>query len=53
VGYALEVRKAHNYLWEIPKQEAMLVPGRIYANAHMMDQLRNDPALPRPMPRRE
>ena len=45
MGYGLEVRKLHDYLWEIPKQGAMLVPGRIYANAHMMDQLRNDPAL--------
>jgi tRNA-splicing ligase RtcB (3'-phosphate/5'-hydroxy nucleic acid ligase) len=45
VGYVLEVRKLHDYLWEILKQGAMLVPGRIYANAHMMDELRNDPAL--------
>jgi tRNA-splicing ligase RtcB (3'-phosphate/5'-hydroxy nucleic acid ligase) len=41
----LEVRKIHDYLWEIPKQGAMLVPGRIYANARMIDELRNDPAL--------
>lgn len=41
----LEVRKIHDYLWEIPKQGAMLVPGRIYANARMMDDLRSDPAL--------
>ena len=41
----MEIRKIHDYLWEIPRQGAMLVPGRIYANAHMMDELRNDPAL--------
>jgi tRNA-splicing ligase RtcB (3'-phosphate/5'-hydroxy nucleic acid ligase) len=41
----LEIRKIHDYLWEIPKQGPMLVPGRIYANARMMDELQNDPAL--------
>ena len=41
----MEVQKIHEYLWEIPKQGAMLVPGRVYANARMMDELRDDPAL--------
>lgn len=41
----MELIKNHDYLWEIPKQGAMLVPGRIYANARMIDDLRDDPAL--------
>ena len=41
----MELSKIHDYLWEIPKQGAMLVPGRVYANARMIDDLRDDPAL--------
>jgi len=41
----VELIKIHDYLWEIPKRGAMLVPGRIYANAHMIDELRDDPSL--------
>ncbi len=41
----MEVVKIHNYLWEIPRQGAMLVPGRIYASARMIEELRHDPAL--------
>ncbi len=41
----MEFVKIHDYLWEIPRHGAMLVPGRIYANARMMDELRDDPAL--------
>jgi tRNA-splicing ligase RtcB (3'-phosphate/5'-hydroxy nucleic acid ligase) len=41
----VELIKIHDYLWEIPKHGAMLVPGRIYANAKMIDKLRDDPAL--------
>ncbi len=41
----MELVKIHDYLWEIPRQGAMLVPGRIYASAHMMEELRDDPAL--------
>lgn len=41
----MEPIKIHDYLWEIPKQGAMLVPGRVYANARMIDDLRDDPAL--------
>jgi len=41
----MEVNKIHDYLWEIPRSGAMRVPGRVYANAHMMAELRNDPAL--------
>jgi len=41
----MELRKIQNYLWEIPRQGGMLVPGRIYASARMMKDLREDPAL--------
>jgi len=41
----MEFIKIHDYLWEIPRQGAMLVPGRVYASAHMMEELRDDPAL--------
>jgi tRNA-splicing ligase RtcB len=40
-----ELVKIHDYLWEIPKHGAMLVPARIYANARMIDELRGDFAL--------
>jgi tRNA-splicing ligase RtcB (3'-phosphate/5'-hydroxy nucleic acid ligase) len=41
----MELIKIHDYLWEIPRQGAMLVPGRIYATERMIDELRDDPAL--------
>ena len=37
--------KIHDFLWEIPRQGAMLVPGRIYINAPMLEELGDDPAL--------
>jgi tRNA-splicing ligase RtcB len=37
--------KVHDFLWEIPRQGAMLVPGRIYINAPMLEELGDDPAL--------
>jgi tRNA-splicing ligase RtcB len=41
----MDLKRIHDYLWEIPRHGAMLVPGRIYANAKMIDELREDPAL--------
>jgi tRNA-splicing ligase RtcB (3'-phosphate/5'-hydroxy nucleic acid ligase) len=41
----MEILKIHEYLWEIPKQGGMLVPGRVYASANMIEELRDDPAL--------
>src|SRR5467141_466086 len=41
----MELVKVRDYLWEIPRHGAMLVPGRIYASERMMRDLRNDPAL--------
>ena len=37
--------KVHDFLWEIPRQGAMLVPGRIYISAPMLEELGDDPAL--------
>jgi tRNA-splicing ligase RtcB (3'-phosphate/5'-hydroxy nucleic acid ligase) len=37
--------KIHDYLWEIPKEGAMLVPGRIYISEPMLEEIREDPAL--------
>jgi tRNA-splicing ligase RtcB (3'-phosphate/5'-hydroxy nucleic acid ligase) len=41
----MQLIKIHDYLWEIPKQGAMLVPGRIYLSAPMLEELGDDPAL--------
>ena len=37
--------KINDFLWEIPRQEAMLVPGRLYVSASLLEDLRDDPAL--------
>ncbi len=37
--------KINDFLWEIPRQGAMLVPGRLYVSASMLEDLRDDPAL--------
>src|SRR5271157_4979714 len=41
----MELKRIHDYLWEIPKTGAMRVPGRIYASAIMMEEIRDDPCL--------
>ena len=41
----MQLIQLNDHLWEIPQHGAMLVPGRIYANARMIDELREDPAL--------
>ena len=41
----MELVKISDYLWEIPKTGAMLVPGRVYASAKMIEGMRDDPAL--------
>lgn len=43
-GY--ELNKITDYLWEVPKQGNMLVPGRIYTTQNMLEgTLRNDEAI--------
>ena len=41
----MEILRVHDYLWEIPRSGEMRVPGRIYANEHMLDEIRDDPAV--------
>jgi tRNA-splicing ligase RtcB (3'-phosphate/5'-hydroxy nucleic acid ligase) len=41
----MDLQKVNDYLWEIPQTGAMRVPGRVYANARMMAEMRNDPCL--------
>jgi tRNA-splicing ligase RtcB len=38
----VNVRKVHDYLWEIPKEDGMRVPGRIYADERSMHHLREE-----------
>lgn len=38
----IKIKKIHNFLWEIPKENKMRVPGRIYASEKMITAIRND-----------
>jgi tRNA-splicing ligase RtcB len=39
------IRQIHDYLWEIPKQGGMRVPGRIYATQELMADIQKEEAL--------
>jgi tRNA-splicing ligase RtcB len=41
----IEIRQIDETLWEIPRRGGMRVPGRIYASADLMRELRADPCL--------
>ncbi len=41
----IEINKISDYLWEIPKQGGMNVPGRVYASKSMMEDIRSDKSL--------
>lgn len=41
----VKLRKIHEYLWEIPKEGEMRVPGRIYADQRSIDFLRGESAV--------
>lgn len=41
----LQIRQLNDYLWEIPKQGGMRVPGRIYATQELMADIRQDASL--------
>ncbi len=41
----MELRRVGDVEWEIPRRDAMHVPGRIWASEAMMRALRDDPAL--------
>jgi len=38
----IKFKKIHDYLWEIPKENKMNVPGRIYASKPMIDRILED-----------
>lgn len=38
----VKFKKIHDFLWEIPKENKMKVPGRIYASKKMLDKIRQD-----------
>ncbi len=41
----MQLIRRSDYLWEIPQTGAMRVPGRVYASARMIDEIRDDPCL--------
>jgi len=41
----IELNRIEDYLWEIPRQGGMRVPGRIYANEKLMAGLKEDNSL--------
>src|SRR3989475_8260238 len=41
----IPIRQITDYLWEIPKQGGMRVPGRVYATRELMADIRKDAAL--------
>ena len=40
----LKIRKIHDYLWEIPRENKMNVPGKIYASEKMLATIHEDNA---------
>ena len=41
----IEVKRLEEYLWEIPRQGGMRVPGRIFASEKLMSGLKADNSL--------
>ena len=44
-GVEVEIRKIRPYLWEIPREGDMRVPGRVYASDALMEDIRGDQSL--------
>jgi len=44
-GEEIILNRVEDYLWEIPRQGGMRVPGRIYASEKLMSGLKNDNSL--------
>ncbi|MFH1143446.1 MAG: RtcB family protein [Candidatus Eisenbacteria bacterium] len=44
-GGKIEVRRLSEYLWEIPREGGMRVPGRVYATEKMLAQVRHEGGL--------
>jgi tRNA-splicing ligase RtcB len=38
----IKIKKVHDFLWEIPREDRMNVPGRIYASEKMIEEIRAD-----------
>ncbi len=41
----MELKRVHDYLWEIPKHGGMRVPGRVYADRALLDEVRDEGGL--------
>ena len=41
----MEITRKGEFVWEIPPQGAMRVPGRLYASASMIETLREDQSV--------
>jgi tRNA-splicing ligase RtcB len=41
----MELKRIHDYLWEIPRSGAMRVPGRVYVSPRLLEDVRDDPCL--------
>src|SRR5262245_47432057 len=41
----MPIRQINDYLWEIPKQGGMRVPGRVYATRELMADIKKDTTL--------
>src|SRR5215510_1008295 len=41
----MPIRQINDYMWEIPKQGGMRVPGRVYATRELMADIKKDAAL--------
>ena len=41
----MQLIQLNDHLWEIPKTGGMRVPGRIYSDLRMIEELRDDPSL--------
>jgi tRNA-splicing ligase RtcB (3'-phosphate/5'-hydroxy nucleic acid ligase) len=44
-GEEIKLDRIEEFLWEIPKQGGMRVPGRIYATEKLMSELKSDNSL--------
>src|ERR1700710_86794 len=41
----MNLEKVNDYLWEIPRRGGMRVPGRVYADEHMLKSIQSDKSL--------
>ncbi len=42
---AIELKKINDYEWEIPKQDSMNVPGRIFLSKKLLDKVKEDKSI--------